>query len=75
MVSMCYHEDIEDSPLEKPAFIFHKPFNNENLLTKIKELLDSSDPKKEEVRKRFIAQDAKWIKEHNIPGISEKAFF
>ncbi len=50
MYTICKHKAIEDSNLEKPDFIFHAPYNIEDLIIKTDELIKISEAKKIEER-------------------------
>ena len=65
------NEDIAGgfgSAENKPEFYFRKPFNYEDFLAKINELIVLSEKKKKELHKRLSDEDARWMK-HYIPGI------
>jgi|UniRef100_A0A7C6ECP2 DNA-binding response OmpR family regulator len=60
---------------EKPDFIFHRPFNIEAMVAKIKELLAIADAKKEEAKKQLAEQAEKWLRQHYIPGLEGQGIF
>lgn len=75
MISVCSYEDLKYSIAEPPDCILRKPIDFDNILNKIKELLTQSDTKKEELNRKLNEKDAKWIKEHYVPGLgSEKNY-
>ncbi len=69
MYSICKYHAIEDSDLEKPDFIFHTPYNIEDLINKTDELIKISEVKKEEERQKFVEKDVQWIKNNYVSGI------
>jgi DNA-binding response OmpR family regulator len=75
MIFICSYEDLKYSIAEPPDCILRKPINFEDILNKIKELMTQSDIKKEELNRKLNEKDAKWIKEHYVPGLgSEKNY-
>ena len=77
ILSARSHEDINMSWRgdDKPEFFFHKPFDSDVLLGKIKELLNTVDTKKEESQKEMTEQAQQWIKQHYIPGTGKGNVF
>jgi DNA-binding response OmpR family regulator len=72
MISVCSLEDLQYSIAEPPDCIIQNPFKFEDILIKIKELINQSDLKKQELNRKLNEKDAKWIKEHYVPGLGRE---
>ena len=72
MLSICAQDKLEDFNGGRPDAIIHKPFNSAVLLEKIAELLLKREACKEEIRKKMVERDARWMKEHYIPGLGSE---
>ncbi len=72
MLSICAQDKLEDYNGGRPDAIIHKPFNSADLLEKIAELLLKREARKEEIRKKMVERDARWMKEHYIPGLGSE---
>ena len=72
MLSICAQDKLEDFNGGRPDAIIHKPFNTNVLLEKIAELLLKRETRKEEIRKKMVERDARWMKEHHIPGLGSE---
>lgn len=70
--SNCASDKLEDYDGGRPDFIFHKPFKTDELMVKIEELMKKIEARKEELRRQMIAKDARWMKEHYIPGLANE---
>lgn len=66
MTTIFSNDHIGDGK-EKPDFVFRRPFNIEEIIVKIKELLAIAEAKKEEEKKQLAKQAEKWIRRHYIP--------
>jgi DNA-binding response OmpR family regulator len=72
MLSVCAQDKLENYDGGRPNFIFLKPFNPVDFLAKIAELLAKQDARKEELHQQMIEKDARWMKEHYIPGLANE---
>jgi two-component system, OmpR family, alkaline phosphatase synthesis response regulator PhoP len=60
MISVCSLKDVKNSIVEPPDCFIQKPCKYEDILIKIKELINQSELKKEELSKKLNDQDAQW---------------
>ena len=72
MLSTCASDKLEDYDGGRPDFIFQKPLNTVDFLTKIEELLVKQEARKEELHQQMIEKDARWMKEHYVPGLGSE---
>lgn len=60
MISACSLKDVRNSIVEPPDCFIQKPFSYEDILIKIKELINQSDLKKQELARKLNDQGAQW---------------
>jgi hypothetical protein len=60
MISVCSLKDVKNSIVEPPDCFIQKPCRYEDILIKIKELINQSELKKQELTRKLNDQDTQW---------------
>ena len=60
MISICSLKDVKSSIVEPPDCFIQKPCRYEDILIKIKELINQSELKKQELDRKLNDRDSQW---------------